>query len=194
MCLADAYFFLKGTARLWYENNEENLSSWEKFQEQLKIAFGSTEIFIKQAEREFKNRGQKKGSVAVNRRNEPPRRPRTYATILRQPRRPVELLPRQTDVVRTDDNRTVCVHCGRPGYVVRYCRERRAIFDAYRNPPSNQHHDIILEWNFLKTSEALVDCGLSELTLDDVKVTSEEVVLKPLRLCAMKDCRLQHTR
>ncbi|GFS41217.1 CCHC-type domain-containing protein [Trichonephila inaurata madagascariensis] len=74
-------------------------------------------------------------SVAVNRRNEPPRRPRTYATFVRQPRRPVEHLPvpRQTDVWRTDDNIPVCFHCGRPGYVVRYCRERRAIFDAYRS-------------------------------------------------------------
>ncbi|GFT55263.1 CCHC-type domain-containing protein [Trichonephila clavipes] len=73
-------------------------------------------------------------SVAVNRRNEPPRRPRTFATVVRQPRRPVEPLPvpMQTDVWRTDDNRPVCFHCGRPGDVVRYCRERRAIFDAYR--------------------------------------------------------------
>ncbi|GFR20461.1 uncharacterized protein TNCT_566821 [Trichonephila clavata] len=61
LCLANAYFFLKGTARMWYENNEENLSSWGKFQEQLKIAFGSTELFIKQAERELKNRAQKTG-------------------------------------------------------------------------------------------------------------------------------------
>ncbi|GFQ70812.1 CCHC-type domain-containing protein [Trichonephila clavata] len=61
MCLANPYFFLKGTARLWYENNEENLSSFEKFQEQLNIAFGSTELFIKQAERKVKNRAQKTG-------------------------------------------------------------------------------------------------------------------------------------
>ncbi|GFY55837.1 CCHC-type domain-containing protein [Trichonephila inaurata madagascariensis] len=47
MCLANAYFFLKGTARLWYENNEENLSFWEKFQQQLKIVFGSTELIHK---------------------------------------------------------------------------------------------------------------------------------------------------
>ncbi|GFY48802.1 retrovirus-related Pol polyprotein from transposon 297 [Trichonephila inaurata madagascariensis] len=51
-------------------------------------------------------------------------------------------------------------------------------------------HDIILEWNFLKASVALIDCGRSELTLDDVGVTSEEVVLNPLHLCVMKDCRL----
>ncbi|GFY54219.1 CCHC-type domain-containing protein [Trichonephila inaurata madagascariensis] len=55
-----------------------------------------------------------------------------------QPRRPVEPLPvvRQTDVWRADDNRQVCFHCGRPGHVVRYCRERRAIFDAYRSLPA----------------------------------------------------------
>ncbi|GFQ82219.1 transposon Ty3-I Gag-Pol polyprotein [Trichonephila clavata] len=51
-------------------------------------------------------------------------------------------------------------------------------------------HDIILGWNFLKASGALIDCGRSELTLDDVEVTSDELVLKPLRLCVMKDCRL----
>ncbi|GFR01415.1 CCHC-type domain-containing protein [Trichonephila clavata] len=74
-------------------------------------------------------------SVAVNRRNEPPKRPRTYATVVRQPRRPVEPLPvpKQTDVWRTDDNRPVCFHCGRTRPVVRYCRERRAILDAYKS-------------------------------------------------------------
>ncbi|GFR13404.1 transposon Ty3-I Gag-Pol polyprotein [Trichonephila clavata] len=41
-----------------------------------------------------------------------------------------------------------------------------------------------------KASGALIDSGQSELTLDDVEVTSEEVVLKPLSLCVMKDCRL----
>ncbi|GFR01417.1 retrovirus-related Pol polyprotein from transposon 297 [Trichonephila clavata] len=50
--------------------------------------------------------------------------------------------------------------------------------------------DIILGWNFLKASGALIDCGRSELTLDDVEVTSEKVASKLLRLCVMKDCRL----
>ncbi|GFR02878.1 CCHC-type domain-containing protein [Trichonephila clavata] len=74
-------------------------------------------------------------SVAVNRRNEPPRRPRTYAALVLQPRLPVEPLPvpRQTVLCRTDDNRPVGFHCERPGHVVRYCRERRAIFEAYRS-------------------------------------------------------------
>ncbi|GFR17978.1 CCHC-type domain-containing protein [Trichonephila clavata] len=60
-------------------------------------------------------------SVAVNRRNEPPRRPRTYATVVRQPNHPVEPLPvpEQTNVWRTNGNRPACFHCGRPGHVVR---------------------------------------------------------------------------
>ncbi|GFS41219.1 transposon Ty3-I Gag-Pol polyprotein [Trichonephila inaurata madagascariensis] len=49
-------------------------------------------------------------------------------------------------------------------------------------------NDIILGWNFLKASGALIDCRRSELTLDDVEVTSEEIVFKPLHLCVMKDC------
>ncbi|GFY70986.1 transposon Ty3-I Gag-Pol polyprotein [Trichonephila inaurata madagascariensis] len=40
-------------------------------------------------------------------------------------------------------------------------------------------HDINLGWNFLKASGALINCGRSELTLDDVEVTSEEIVFKP---------------
>ncbi|GFY61215.1 transposon Ty3-I Gag-Pol polyprotein [Trichonephila inaurata madagascariensis] len=45
-------------------------------------------------------------------------------------------------------------------------------------------------WSFLKASGARIYCDRSELTLDDVEVTSEEVILKPLRLCVTKDCRL----
>ncbi|GFS49904.1 transposon Ty3-I Gag-Pol polyprotein [Trichonephila clavipes] len=51
-------------------------------------------------------------------------------------------------------------------------------------------HDIILGWNFLKASGALIDCGRPALTLGDVEVTSEEIVFKHLRLCVMKDCIL----
>ncbi|GFS41815.1 CCHC-type domain-containing protein [Trichonephila inaurata madagascariensis] len=59
-------------------------------------------------------------SVAVNRRNEPPRSHGTYATVVRQPRRHVKPLPvpRKTDMWRTDDNRSVCFHCGTPGHVI----------------------------------------------------------------------------
>ncbi|GFV22700.1 CCHC-type domain-containing protein [Trichonephila clavipes] len=45
--------------------------------------------------------------------------------------------PRKTDVWRTADNRPVCFHCGRPGHVMRYCRERKAVFDNSRNRRRN---------------------------------------------------------
>ncbi|GFV58067.1 CCHC-type domain-containing protein [Trichonephila clavipes] len=45
--------------------------------------------------------------------------------------------PRKTDVWRTADNRPVCFHCGRPGHVMRYFRERKAVFDSYRNRRRN---------------------------------------------------------
>ncbi|GBN69328.1 hypothetical protein AVEN_36034-1 [Araneus ventricosus] len=35
---------------------------------------------------------------------------------------------RKTDLWRTDSNIPLCYHCGRPGLVLRYCRERRQIF------------------------------------------------------------------
>ncbi|GFS56737.1 CCHC-type domain-containing protein [Trichonephila clavipes] len=55
-------------------------------------------------------------------------RPRpTYAAVTRKYRAPVQNFPpepRKTDVWRTADNRPVCFHCGRPGHVMRYCREK----------------------------------------------------------------------
>jgi hypothetical protein len=267
ICLANAYFFLGGTARQWYENNEEILVSWEKFSEELKKTFGDTRRYVQKAQKELEVRAQKPGEgtqsyiqsvlglchevnpnmseddkvshlmkgvaediyqalltkevkstqdfikwcqhiedmkqkriggrkfsrlpnvipmasldeeqdivslirqivreevqkvVALPMPNpEPevqtvedivreevektlaplsrqrdwtevkPKRRSTYAAIARQPRSVVET-ERKTDIWRTPDNRPVCFHCGRPGHVVRYCRERRAIFDAYR--------------------------------------------------------------
>ncbi|GFU94672.1 CCHC-type domain-containing protein [Trichonephila clavipes] len=37
----------------------------------------------------------------------------------------------------TADNRPVCFHCGRPGHVMRYCRERKAVLDNPRNRRRN---------------------------------------------------------
>ncbi|GFY05591.1 CCHC-type domain-containing protein [Trichonephila clavipes] len=68
-------------------------------------------------------------------------RPRpTYASVTRKYRAPVQKFPpepRKTDVWRTADNRPVCFHCGRPGHVMRYCRERKAVFDNSRNRRRN---------------------------------------------------------
>ncbi|GFU73154.1 CCHC-type domain-containing protein [Trichonephila clavipes] len=68
-------------------------------------------------------------------------RPRpTYAAVTRKYRAPVQKVPsepRKTDVWRTADNRPVYFHCGRPGHVMRYCRERKAVFDNSRNRRRN---------------------------------------------------------
>ncbi|GFT57753.1 retrotrans_gag domain-containing protein [Trichonephila clavipes] len=39
MCLANVYFFLDGTARQWYVNNEDALDSWEAFKNGLSGLF-----------------------------------------------------------------------------------------------------------------------------------------------------------
>ncbi|GFV60719.1 retrotrans_gag domain-containing protein [Trichonephila clavipes] len=47
MCLANVYFFLDGTARQWYVNNEDALDSWEAFKNGLSGLFGeSTQSYI----------------------------------------------------------------------------------------------------------------------------------------------------
>ncbi|GBM65752.1 hypothetical protein AVEN_161017-1 [Araneus ventricosus] len=57
-------------------------------------------------------------------------------------------LPRKTDVWRTNDNVPLCFHCGRPGHVFRYCRERRQVFasaKANRTPYSRRDSDFDME-------------------------------------------------
>ncbi|GFV87345.1 hypothetical protein TNCV_4033171 [Trichonephila clavipes] len=128
-------------------------------------------------------------------------RPRpTYAAVTRKYRAPVKKFPpepRKTDVWRTADNRPVCFHCGRPGHVMRYCRERKAVFDNSSKPPTElrrhprrhiadpvsrqavgarktkesdlpRSHDVILGWDFLEASQAVIDCGQNELVLEDI--------------------------
>ncbi|GBN14126.1 hypothetical protein AVEN_212622-1 [Araneus ventricosus] len=56
--------------------------------------------------------------------------------------------PRKTDVWRTNDNVPLCFHCGRPGHVFRYCRERRQVFasaKANRTPYSRRDSDLDME-------------------------------------------------
>ncbi|UYV80868.1 hypothetical protein LAZ67_19002048, partial [Cordylochernes scorpioides] len=59
MCLANVIFFLAGTARQWYENNEDLLTSWEVFQKALGETFGEQEEEMKKAEIILKTRAQK---------------------------------------------------------------------------------------------------------------------------------------
>ncbi|GFR06172.1 retrovirus-related Pol polyprotein from transposon 297 [Trichonephila clavata] len=201
LCLANAYFFLKGTTKWYplktYVTHCEGGSSKDVSTRAAEYPAGITIPRGSHKRRSAASTVIPSRSVAVSRRNEPPRRPRTYATVVHQPRRPVELLPvpRQTDVWRTDDNRPVCFYCGRPGHVPKgTCTLQIRIsgqilpFEFIVLPDCSQ--DIIFGWNFLKNLGARIDCGRFELTLDDVEVTSEEVVLKPLHLCGMKDCRL----
>ncbi|GFV30240.1 CCHC-type domain-containing protein [Trichonephila clavipes] len=272
MCLANVYFFLDGTARQWYVNNEDALDSWEAFKNGLSGLFGDRQKYTRRAEEQLKCRAQRSGESTqsyiqgvlglcqevnplmkedekvshlmkgvaediyqalltreindtasfikwcnyiedmkqkrvgrpkferlpnivpvasltdetdlvslirtivreevhrlVNQTQEyldsdpqsleeivqdevervlapvstkpTETRPRpTYAAVTRKYRAPVQKFPpqpRKTDVWRTADNRPVCFHCGRPGHVMRYCRERKAVFDNSRNRRRN---------------------------------------------------------
>ncbi|UYV64119.1 hypothetical protein LAZ67_2006616, partial [Cordylochernes scorpioides] len=58
-----------------------------------------------------------------------PTRPQVNV-VQQQPRTPYYNIdrptqPRKTEHWRTYDDKPICFHCGRPGHVVRYCRERR---------------------------------------------------------------------
>ena len=56
--LANVIFFLSGTARTWFENNEQNLDSWKKFEELFRETFGSAEELKSRAEIALKTRAQ----------------------------------------------------------------------------------------------------------------------------------------
>ncbi|GFU91030.1 uncharacterized protein TNCV_3859691 [Trichonephila clavipes] len=48
MCLANVYFFLDGTARQWYVNNEDALDSWEAFKNGLSGLFGDRQKYTRE--------------------------------------------------------------------------------------------------------------------------------------------------
>ncbi|GBM21053.1 hypothetical protein AVEN_5766-1 [Araneus ventricosus] len=47
-------------------------------------------------------------------------------------RRNLQDVGRKTDLWRTSDNVPICFHCGRPGHVTIYCRDRRRVFNEAR--------------------------------------------------------------
>ncbi|GFY78579.1 poly polymerase 2 [Trichonephila inaurata madagascariensis] len=61
MCLANVYFFLDGTARQWYVNNEDALDSWEAFKNGLSGLFGDRQKYTRRAEEQLKFRAQRSG-------------------------------------------------------------------------------------------------------------------------------------
>lgn len=269
MCMANVIFYLAGTARQWFDNNEDTLSNWTVFQNSLKSTFGQTDDVKRQAERLLLTRVQQTGetteayiqdvlslcrkvnscmpdsekvahlmkgiaedmyqillvqdyltvdaftkrcrqieSLRRTRINQPrfqrlpniatvssevngndirsmirtivreelqkifpesksyrtdePEPATDIAAIVQeemmdvlapitrskarynnprksssyQPRHRVEnntVPQRKTDMWRTETNVPICYHCGRPGHVLRYCRERRQVFNAARN-------------------------------------------------------------
>ncbi|GFT63530.1 retrovirus-related Pol polyprotein from transposon 17.6 [Trichonephila clavipes] len=60
MCLANVYFFLDGTARQWYVNNEDALDSWEAFKNGISGLFGDRQKYTRRAE-QLKYRAQRSG-------------------------------------------------------------------------------------------------------------------------------------
>ncbi|GFS56572.1 CCHC-type domain-containing protein [Trichonephila inaurata madagascariensis] len=50
-----------GTARKWYENNEDSFTSWTLLENGLKAAFGDTQTHVRRARDRLKSRAQKPG-------------------------------------------------------------------------------------------------------------------------------------
>ncbi|GFX54948.1 retrotrans_gag domain-containing protein [Trichonephila clavipes] len=51
MCLANVFFFLDGTARQWYVNNEDALDSWEAFKNGLSGLFGDRQKYTREGQK-----------------------------------------------------------------------------------------------------------------------------------------------
>ncbi|UYV72850.1 hypothetical protein LAZ67_10000987, partial [Cordylochernes scorpioides] len=63
LSLSNVYFYLHGIAQRWYENNEENIPSWEIFKDQLASVFGKKDNLRRQAEQKLKVRAQTRGET-----------------------------------------------------------------------------------------------------------------------------------
>ncbi|UYV70058.1 hypothetical protein LAZ67_7001647 [Cordylochernes scorpioides] len=59
MCLANVVFFLEGTAKCWFDNIKDDLTSWAIFKEKIYEMFGDKEDYSRKIESALKVRGQK---------------------------------------------------------------------------------------------------------------------------------------
>ncbi|XP_077484470.1 uncharacterized protein LOC144094364 [Amblyomma americanum] len=58
LMLANVIFYLNGTARVWYETHEEELTSWDTFKEKLKTLFGRPDDRQLAAKKQLATRAQ----------------------------------------------------------------------------------------------------------------------------------------
>ncbi|GFT62149.1 CCHC-type domain-containing protein [Trichonephila clavipes] len=201
MCLANVYFFLDGTARQWYANNEDALDSWEAFKNGLCGLFGDRQNYTRRAEKQLKCRARGENTVLhtkcirtlprdkssderrrksvtpnekccrgylsgpVDERNQrhskfyqmvqlylgyeaeemsaKPTETKTTANIrhynqeIQSPLFRDSHSAKKTDVWRTADNRPLVSTADVLTHAMRYCRERKAVFDNYRNRRQN---------------------------------------------------------
>ncbi|UYV78594.1 hypothetical protein LAZ67_16002094, partial [Cordylochernes scorpioides] len=70
--------------------------------------------------------------VPIARRSIQSQRRRTFVPRFRREDDYTSYAPRTSDQWRTVDNQPICFHCGKPGHVLRYCRERRRTFEDAR--------------------------------------------------------------
>ncbi|UYV66564.1 K02A2.6-like [Cordylochernes scorpioides] len=59
MKLANAPFFLEGTAGQWYDNNEEGIDSWDMFKEMFSWTFDNSGVLLRRAKDNLQSRAQK---------------------------------------------------------------------------------------------------------------------------------------
>ncbi|GBN26095.1 hypothetical protein AVEN_250822-1 [Araneus ventricosus] len=64
MCLASVIFYLAGTARQWFDNNEDTFTNFTAFKNSLNNAFCRTEELRRQAERLLLTRTQQIGKTS----------------------------------------------------------------------------------------------------------------------------------
>ncbi|UYV72938.1 hypothetical protein LAZ67_10001233, partial [Cordylochernes scorpioides] len=69
----------------------------------------------------------------ITRRNIQSQRRRTFVPRFQREDDYTPYAPRTSDQWRTVDNQPICFHCGKPGHVLRYCRERRRTFEEARS-------------------------------------------------------------